>query len=98
VELAAKESAMRWLVQAAHLALSRFMKPRYAVQPEVPLTPREVEVLKWTADGKTAADIAVILSISVPTVNFHIKNVVYKMRAANKTAAVVQALLSGLLN
>jgi DNA-binding CsgD family transcriptional regulator len=97
-ELAAKETEMRWLVQAAHLALSRLMKPRYAVQPEAPLTPREIEVLKWTADGKTAADIGAILAISVPTVNFHIKNVVYKMKAANKTAAVVQALLSGLLN
>ena len=97
-ELEDKESAMRWLVQAAHLALSRFMKPRYAVQPEVPLTPREIEVLKWTADGKTAADIGEILAISVPTVNFHIKNAVYKMKAANKTAAVVQAMLSGLLN
>jgi len=98
VELADKESEMRWLVQAAHLALSRLMKPRYAVQPEVPLTPREIAVLKWTADGKTAADIGAILAISVPTVNFHIKNVVRKLNAANKTAAVVQALLSGLLN
>jgi DNA-binding CsgD family transcriptional regulator len=97
-ELAEKESEMRWLVQAAHLSLSRLMKPRYAVQPETPLTPREIEVLKWTADGKTAADIGEILAISVPTVNFHIKNVVHKMKAANKTAAVVQALLSGLLN
>ena len=98
LELAAKETEMRWLVQAAHLALSRFMKPRYAVQPEAPLTPREIEVLKWTADGKTAADIGAILAISVPTVNFHIKNVIAKLRAANKTAAVVQALMSGLLN
>lgn len=89
---------MRWLVQAAHLALSRLMKPRYAVLPETPLTPRELEVLKWTADGKTAPDIGDILGISVPTVNFHIKNVVHKMKAANKTAAVVQALMSGLLN
>lgn len=97
-ELLDKESAMRWLVQAAHLSLSRLMKPRYAVQPETPLTPRELEVLKWTADGKTAADIGDILGISVPTVNFHIKNVVHKMKAANKTAAVVQALMSGLLN
>lgn len=97
-ELLDKESAMRWLVQAAHLSLSRLMKPRYAVQPETPLTPRELEVLKWTADGKTAPDIGDILGISVPTVNFHIKNVVHKMKAANKTAAVVQALMSGLLN
>ncbi|RYF69023.1 MAG: hypothetical protein EOO22_16830, partial [Comamonadaceae bacterium] len=97
-ELRQKESDMRWLVQAAHLSLSRLMKPRYAVQPEAPLTPREIEVLKWSADGKTASEIGDILSISVPTVNFHIKNVVQKMKAANKTAAVVQALMSGLLN
>ena len=97
-ELRDKESEMRWLVQAAHLSLSRLMKPRYAIQPENPLTPREIEVLKWSADGKTAGEIGDILSISVPTVNFHIKNVVTKMKAANKTAAVVQALMSGLLN
>ncbi|RYF63204.1 MAG: LuxR family transcriptional regulator, partial [Comamonadaceae bacterium] len=98
LELREKDSEMRWLVQAAHLSLSRLMKPRYVTQPESPLTPREIEVLKWSADGKTAGEIADILSISVPTVNFHIKNVVQKLRAANKTAAVVQALMSGLLN
>ncbi|RZL86030.1 MAG: LuxR family transcriptional regulator [Variovorax sp.] len=97
-ELQAKQNKMRWLVQAAHLSLSRLMKPKYAVQPDVPLTPREIEVLKWSADGKTAAEIGDILSISIPTVNFHIKNAVQKMKAANKTAAVVQALMAGLLN
>ncbi|MEJ8851899.1 autoinducer binding domain-containing protein [Variovorax rhizosphaerae] len=97
-ELRDKDSQMRWLVQAAHISLSRLMKHKYAPQPEVPLTPREIEVLKWTADGKTASEIGDILSISVPTVNFHIKNVVHKMKAANKTAAVVQALISGLLH
>ncbi|AMM26560.1 autoinducer binding domain-containing protein [Variovorax sp. PAMC 28711] len=97
-ELQGKEMEMRWLVQAAHLALSRVMQPKFTVQPDTPLTPREIEVLKWSADGKTAGEIGDILSIAVPTVNFHIKNVVLKMKAANKTAAVVRALMSGLLN
>ena len=88
----------RWLVQAAHLSLSRLLKPKYVVHPDVALTPREIEVLKWSADGKTAAEIGDILSISIPTVNFHIKNAVQKMKAANKTSAVVQALMAGLLN
>jgi len=96
-ELMSKDRELRWMVQAAHLALSRFMKPKYAVQPEVALTPREIEVLKWTADGRTAAEIGEILAISSATVTFHIKNAVTKLGAANKTAAVVQALLSGLL-
>lgn len=97
-ELQQKETEMRWLVQAAHLALSRLMQPKFTMQPDVPLTPREIEVLKWSADGKTASEIGDILSIAVPTVNFHIKNVVLKLKAANKTAAVVRALMSGLLN
>lgn len=97
-ELQEKETSMRWLVQAAHLSLSRLMRPKFTAQPDVPLTPREIEVLKWSADGKTASEIGDILSIAVPTVNFHIKNAVLKMKAANKTAAVVRALMSGLLN
>lgn len=97
-ELQLKETEMRWLVQAAHLSLSRVMQPKFMAQPDNPLTPREIEVLKWSADGKTASEIGDILSIAVPTVNFHIKNVVLKMKAANKTAAVVRALMSGLLN
>lgn len=97
-ELQHKEAEMRWLVQAAHLSLSRLMQPKFTIQPDVPLTPREIEVLKWSADGKTASEIGDILSIAVPTVNFHIKNVTLKLKAANKTAAVVRALMSGLLN
>lgn len=97
-ELELKETEMRWLVQAAHLSLSRLMQPKFTVQPDNPLTPREIEVLKWSADGKTASEISDILLIAVPTVNFHIKNVVLKLKAANKTAAVVRALMSGLLN
>ena len=98
LELQAKETQMRWLVQAAHLSLSRLLKPKFAQRPEVPLTAREIEVLRWSADGKTANEIGAILSISVPTVNFHIKNAMHKLGTANKTAAVVQALMSGLLN
>jgi LuxR family transcriptional regulator len=85
------------LVQAAHRRCRDCSSPS-TVHPDVALTPREIEVLKWSADGKTAAEIGDILSISIPTVNFHIKNAVQKMKAANKTAAVVQALMAGLLN
>lgn len=61
------------------------------------LTEREIEVLKWSADGKSAQDIADILGISCNTVNFHIKNIVQKLHAPNKTVAVVRAVLLGLL-
>ncbi len=98
IELRSKEAEMRWLVQSAHLALSRFLTPQATAEPAAPLSRREVELLKWSADGKTAQEISDLLSISVATANFHLKNAIFKMGAANKTSAVVRALMAGLLN
>ncbi|GAB3353599.1 helix-turn-helix domain-containing protein [Lysobacter tyrosinilyticus] len=61
------------------------------------LSAREVEVLRWTAEGKTASEISQIVNISERTVNFHINNAMMKLDAANKTAAVVRAVVLGLL-
>ena len=61
------------------------------------LTAREIEVLKWTADGKTYADISTLLDVSENTVNFHVKNAVIKLQTTNKTAATVRAAMLGLL-
>jgi DNA-binding CsgD family transcriptional regulator len=96
-ELDCKELRMRWLVQVAHLALSRQLRCD-APRESHTLSDRELEVLKWSADGKSAQDIADILMVSKNTVDFHIKNSVTKLQAANKTAAVVRAALLGLLN
>ncbi len=61
------------------------------------LSCREIEILKWTAEGKIAADIGTILSLSTRTVNFHISSAIRKLGANNKTSAVVMAAKSGLL-
>lgn len=37
------------------------------------LTPRQREVLEWVAEGKTTADIAVIMGLSAPTVDKHLR-------------------------
>ncbi|CAM3263482.1 helix-turn-helix transcriptional regulator [Pseudomonas floridensis] len=60
------------------------------------LTKREIEVLKWSAKGKTASDIALILCLKERTIHFHVASAVHKMGVCNKTAAVVQAALSGM--
>jgi DNA-binding CsgD family transcriptional regulator len=60
------------------------------------LTHREVEILKWCAAGKTAAEIGTILNLKCRTVNFHVGRAVHKMGVSNKTAAAVQAALSGI--
>ena len=95
-ELQAKESAMRWLVQVAHVSLSRNI-PSQEAQTLKPLTCREREILQWSADGKSAQDITDILQLSKSAVDFHMKNAISKLNAPNKTAAVARAALMGLL-
>ncbi|ODT71473.1 MAG: hypothetical protein ABS75_09455 [Pelagibacterium sp. SCN 63-23] len=61
------------------------------------LTPREKQILAWTADGKTAEDIAKILGVAARTVDWHIGNCLIKTNSTNRTQAVVQALRQGQL-
>ncbi|RAU40251.1 LuxR family transcriptional regulator [Pseudomonas sp. RIT412] len=61
------------------------------------LTLREIEVLKWSAEGKTAAEVALILDVKIRTVNFHVSSAIRKMGVTNKMSAVVQAALHGML-
>ena len=96
-ELKHQEVRMRCLASFAHMELPRLLAPQLALDSPPELTGREVEVLKWTADGKTAGEISNLLSVSENTVNFHVKNAVSKLCAANKTAAVVRAAMLGLL-
>jgi DNA-binding NarL/FixJ family response regulator len=61
------------------------------------LTTRELEVLRIIRDGYRNKQIADQLSISETTVNFHIKNLVDKLQANDRTHAVTIALRRGLL-
>jgi LuxR family transcriptional activator of conjugal transfer of Ti plasmids len=62
------------------------------------LSDREKECLGWAAAGKSSWDIAVILSISENTVNFHVKNAMKKLGATRRTLAVVKAINLGLID
>ena len=64
---------------------------------EEALTPREIEVLQLIGDGHKNKQIADQLSISENTVNFHIKNLVEKLGAHDRTHAVTIAVRRGLL-
>lgn len=96
-ELSAKIAEMIWLVQMAHLGMSRCLTPKLLPEAEVVLSNREIEVLRWTAEGKTSGEVADILRIAERTVNFHISNATLKLNASNKTAAVIRASVLGLL-
>jgi DNA-binding NarL/FixJ family response regulator len=61
------------------------------------LSPRELQVLALIRDGHRNKEIAGRLEISAATVNFHIKNVVDKLRANDRTHAVTIAVRRGLM-
>lgn len=56
------------------------------------LTPREAEVLLWTAQGKSNGDTATILGMSEKTVKQHLGVVFQKLGVEGRTAATVRAL------
>jgi LuxR family quorum-sensing transcriptional regulator LasR len=66
--------------------------------PRIHLTRREIECLKWAANGKSSWDIGRILNCSEATVNFHFSNIRQKFGAVNRQQAVVKAIRMGLLD
>jgi LuxR family transcriptional regulator, quorum-sensing system regulator SolR len=88
---------MSWLAYAMHEMLSSRLLARHVPEAAAHLSPREVDVLRWTAEGKTSADIAIIMNLSERTVNFHVNNAVAKLDASNKISATVKASVLGLL-
>ena len=68
------------------------------VDPNVPyLTPRELESLRWTMEGKTAWEVGNVLGITERTAALHVNNATHKLGCVNKHQAVLQALRLGLL-
>lgn len=67
-------------------------------EPGTPnLTPREIESLRWTMDGKTAWEVGNILGISERTAVLHVNNAMHKLGCVNKHQAVLKALRLGLI-
>ena len=61
------------------------------------LTPREVEVLRLVAAGKTNQEIADDLNIAVNTVNRHVSNAYDKTGSANRAQATAYVVSRGLM-
>jgi two-component system NarL family response regulator len=61
------------------------------------LSPRELELLQLVAEGLSNKAIGQQLSVSVNTVKYHMKNILQKLGAQNRTEAVMMAIRSGLI-
>jgi DNA-binding NarL/FixJ family response regulator len=71
---------------------------RRRAEPEPPaLSPRETQVLRLAADGRTNTAIGRALDISPTTVKTHLARAYEKLGVGDRTAAVTRALRRGLL-
>ncbi len=65
--------------------------------PETVLTPREDEVLKLVAEGRSTREIARLLSISVKTVEKHRANILSRLEMSDRTQLTRYAIRAGLI-
>lgn len=86
------------IASCAHFVMNRLIVPTLLSKVDPKLTARERECLGWTAKGKTAAEVGMILKISEATAVFHLNNIVRKLNVANKTQAVAVAVAMGLVS
>ena len=84
-------------VHAQEAAL-RVLSPALVLMDRPSLTPRELEALRWTMEGKTAWEVGAILGISERTAVLHVTNAMHKLNCASKHQAVLKALRLGLIS
>jgi DNA-binding CsgD family transcriptional regulator len=79
----------------AQAAAVRLLLPAEQETPK--LTPREIDILRWSMEGKSAWNVGEILGVSEHTVNFHLRNIFKKMNCSTKQQAVLKAMQLGLV-
>lgn len=89
--------ALQVLAVQFQLATSQVQAEAEQPPPAFHLTERERECLTWTARGKSAWAISRILNVSEHTINFHLKSAMKKLGTANRVAAVVLSIRTGLI-
>jgi DNA-binding NarL/FixJ family response regulator len=83
---------------AAQLLLLLAGKDKARPKPPVePLTPRQLDVVKLLAQGKTNQEIAQELVLSAGTVRTHVQRILAKLDVSDRTGAVVRAIELGLI-
>jgi DNA-binding NarL/FixJ family response regulator len=65
--------------------------------PRIPLTPRETEVLSLVAKGLSNGEVGARIGRTEGTVKVHLKNILQKLEATDRTEAVTTALRRGFI-
>lgn len=90
-------SKVKLLTEQFHLAYCALTSLQHETHEKPILSARELEVLRWWAEGKSSGDIAMILNCTVANVKFHVTNIYRKLDANSKITAVTKAIRLGLI-
>jgi DNA-binding CsgD family transcriptional regulator len=96
-ELARIVADLQLFAVHAQEAAQRILLPAPAEKDVPALSPRELETLRWTMEGKTAWEVGSILGITERTAVLHLNNATHKLGCVNKHQAVLKALRLGLI-
>ncbi|MEQ8481595.1 MAG: helix-turn-helix transcriptional regulator [Hoeflea sp.] len=81
----------------AALVFQRYFEVLISLDSVSGLNDREIQIVRWTSEGKTSSEIAIILSLSEHTVNSYIAAILRKLHVVNRAQMVASALRNGLI-
>lgn len=82
---------------SAHF-VQAYDRSRYPLSDPMGLTERELEVVQWSATGKTSLEIAAVMSLSDHTINAYMNNALRKLDCTSRTQLVAKALRMRLIS
>tara|TARA_R110001606_G_scaffold79744_1_gene184037 strand:- start:29 stop:718 length:690 start_codon:yes stop_codon:yes gene_type:complete len=90
--------ALALIALDAALIFQRYFEVILSLETISGLSDREIQIVRWTSEGKTSAEIAIILALSEHTVNSYIAAVLRKLQVVNRAQMVASAIRSGLIS
>lgn len=88
---------LQLLASSVHEVVRRLSEQETSSGTQVHLTAREIECLRWAADGKTSWEIGQQLGIAERTAIFHLNNSARKLGVIGRRQAIARAMRLGLI-
>ncbi len=79
------------------MVFERFFNELLAPTSFPVISPRELEVIRWSSEGKTSIEIAIILGLSEHTINSYTTKILQKLQVVNRAQMVATAIRMGLI-
>jgi len=85
------------LAYEAAVVFQRYYETILSLDSVAGLTDREIQIVRWTSEGKTSGEIAIILGLSEHTINSYTATVLRKLQVVNRAQMVATAIRSGVI-